>query len=67
MPVVGRETDFDICLLLHDVDSTEHDALDETVHGESLHLCSPEHGVLHLVCQYKGRCIEEQAEVVGTV
>ena len=67
MPVVRRETDLDICLLLYDIDSAEHDALDETVHGESLHLGSPERGVLHPVCQYKGSPIEEQAEVVCTV
>ena len=67
MPVVRREANFDVRFLLHDIDGTEHDALDETVHGESLHLGSPERGVLHPVCQYKGSPIEEQAEVVGTV
>ena len=41
MPVVRRETNFDVRFLLHDIDGTEHDALDETVHGESLHLGSP--------------------------
>ncbi len=50
MPVVRRETNFDVRFLLHDIDGTEHDALDETVHGESLHLGSPERGVLHPVC-----------------
>ena len=67
MPMVRRETDFDICFLLYDIDSTEHDALDKTVHGESLDFGSLEHSVLHSVRQYKGCCIEEQAEIVCTV
>ena len=41
MPVMWREADSDVRFLLHDIDGTEHDALDETVHGESLHLGSP--------------------------
>ena len=45
----------------------EHDAPDEAVHGESLHLGSPEHDVFHSVCDDKGRRMEEQAEIVGTV
>ncbi len=67
MSVMRGETDFDVCLLLHDKDSTEHNALDKRAHGESLHLGSPERGMLHSVCQDKGRCIEEQTEVVCTV
>ena len=67
MSVVWREADFDVCLLLHYMDSTEHNAFDEAVHGESLNIGSPERSVFHSVCQDEGCCIEEQPEVVCTV
>ena len=66
MPMVRRETNLDICLLLHDMDSTEHDALDKAVHRKVFHFRSLEHSVLYSVCQDKCRCIEEQAEIVCT-
>ncbi len=67
MPVVRREADFDVGLLLHDIYGTEHDALHEAVHGEAFHFSTLEERVLHLVSQDEGSCIEEQAEVVCTV
>ena len=67
MPVVRRETDFDVCFLFHYMYCTEHDTPDDGVHAESLHLSIFEHGVLHPMCKDKGCPIEEQAEVVGTV
>ena len=67
MPVVWRETDLDICLLLYDIDSTEHDALDKGVHRKAFHFRSIERSVFHSVCQDEGCCIEEQPEVVCTV
>lgn len=67
MPVMWRETDFDVRFLLYDIYSTEHDALDEGVHGEPLRLCSLEHGMLHPVCNDERCRIEEEAEVVCAV
>ena len=45
----------------------EHDAPDNAVHGEPLHLGSLEHGALHPVRNDKCRRMEEQAEIVGTI
>ena len=67
MPMVRRETDLDICLLLHDIDGAEHDALDKAVHRKAFHFRSPERNVFHSVCQDKGCCIEKQPEVVCTI
>ena len=49
MPVVWREADFDVGFLLHDIYSTEHDALHEAVHGKVFHFSTLEERVLHPV------------------
>ena len=49
MSVVRREADFDVSLLLHDIYSTEHDALHEAVHSKVFHFSTLEKRVLHPV------------------
>ena len=64
MPVVWRETDFDVSFLLYDIYRAEHDSLHEAVHGEAFHFSTLEERVLHPVSQDEGCRIEEQSEVV---
>lgn len=67
MPVVRREADFDVGLLLDDIYSTEHDALHEAVHGKVFHVSTLEERVLHPVSQDESCRIQEQTEVVCPV
>ena len=65
--MMGQKADLDVGLPLYDERGIVHNALDEAVHGESLRLGTPEHRMLHLLCQYEGCRIEEQTKVVRQV
>ena len=67
MSVMWRERDFYERLFLFDEDSTEHNSFYEAVHSEGFHLSPLEERMLHIVCQNKGRRIDEQTEIVGTI
>lgn len=67
MPIVWREAYPDIYLfLLSDVYSTEHNAFDKAVHGESFNFSILEQGSLNLIRHYKCRSVQEESEVVRT-